>query len=74
MIRTVADLDILAKASVRYVTLPGWVSPITGCSTFEELPEKCQEYVKFIEKELAAPIEWIGTGPGRHSMLHRQSS
>ncbi|KAG9016237.1 hypothetical protein FRB93_011711 [Tulasnella sp. JGI-2019a] len=69
-----ADLDVLAKANVRYVTLPGWESPITGCATFEELPVKCQDYVKFIEKELQAPIEWIGTGPGRHSMIHRQSS
>ncbi|KAG8901578.1 hypothetical protein FRB99_005211 [Tulasnella sp. 403] len=66
-----ADLDVLARATVRYVTLPGWQTAITGCKTFEELPTKCQEYVKFIEEQLKVPIEWIGTGPGRHSMLHR---
>jgi adenylosuccinate synthase len=69
-----ADLDVLAKASVRYVSFPGWMTPITGCNGFEELPAKCQDYVRFVERELGAPIEWIGTGPGRDSMLHRLSS
>ncbi|KAG8979798.1 hypothetical protein FRB90_007958 [Tulasnella sp. 427] len=67
-----ADLDVLAKATVQYTTLPGWQTPITGCKSFEELPPNCQDYVRFIEEELGVPIEWIGTGPGRDSMLHRQ--
>jgi len=66
-----ADLDILAKATVRYETLPGWQAPITSCKTFEELPENCQKYVEFIEERLGVPIEWIGTGPGRQSMVSR---
>ncbi|KIO29182.1 hypothetical protein M407DRAFT_173033 [Tulasnella calospora MUT 4182] len=68
-----ADLEVLAKATVRYTTLPGWQTPITGCKSFEELPSNCQDYVRFIEKELGVPIEWIGTGPGRDAMLHKSS-
>jgi len=68
-----ADLDVLAKATVRYVTLPGWETAITECQTFEELPENCQGYIRYIEKELGVPIEWIGTGPGRQSMISRLS-
>jgi len=66
-----ADLDVLAKATVRYITLPGWQKPITEVRTFEDLPENCRGYVLFIEKELGVPVEWIGVGPGRDAMIRR---
>jgi len=65
-----ANLELLSSVDVEYVTLPGWKTPITGCRTFEELPATCKEYVRYIEKFLGVPIEWIGVGPGRESMLH----
>ncbi|KAF9036037.1 Adenylosuccinate synthetase [Hymenopellis radicata] len=66
-----ADLELLAKVDVEYVTLPGWNSPITEMTTYEALPENCKKYVEFIEKFLNVPIEWIGVGPGRQSMLKK---
>ncbi|KAH7908520.1 P-loop containing nucleoside triphosphate hydrolase protein [Hygrophoropsis aurantiaca] len=67
-----ADLDVLAKVEVEYVTLPGWQTPITSITSFAELPEKCKDYVGFIETFLKTPIEWIGVGPGRDSMLRKE--
>ncbi|KZS99086.1 Adenylosuccinate synthetase [Sistotremastrum niveocremeum HHB9708] len=67
-----ADLDLLARVEVKYVTLPGWQSSIENCTTYEELPEACKKYVQFIEEHLGVPVEWIGVGPGRESMLHKQ--
>lgn len=67
-----ADLDILANVEVVYKTFPGWKQDISGCKTFEELPENCKEYVKFIEGFLSCPVEYIGVGPGRESMIHRK--
>ncbi|KAI7822083.1 Adenylosuccinate synthetase [Kickxella alabastrina] len=64
-----ADLDDLAMATVNYITLPGWNQSISKCHTFEELPENCQKYVRFIEKDLGIPIEWIGVGAGREEMI-----
>ncbi|KAG5635625.1 hypothetical protein H0H81_010586 [Sphagnurus paluster] len=64
-----ADLDLLSKVEVEYVTLPGWNTPITEITEYEALPENCKKYVEFIEHTVGVPVEWIGVGPGRDSML-----
>jgi adenylosuccinate synthase len=66
-----ADLEILAKVSVVYVTLPGWNTQISSITSFDDLPDNCKRYVGFIENFLGVPIEWIGIGPGRESMLKK---
>ncbi|EJD53279.1 Adenylosuccinate synthetase [Auricularia subglabra TFB-10046 SS5] len=66
-----ADLDVLAKVDVEYVTLPGWNASIAQCKLFDELPENCKKYIAFIEEFLGIKVEWVGVGPGRESMLHR---
>ena len=67
-----ADLGILSAVEVSYVTLPGWKEPITSVTSFHTLPENCKKYIAFIEDFLSAPIEWIGVGPGRESMLKKE--
>jgi len=64
-------LDVLAQVDVVYVVLPGWKTSISSAKTFEELPGNCQKYVVFIEGFLGVPIEWIGVGPGRESMVKK---
>jgi len=65
-----ADLDLLSRVTVKYVTLPGWETPITGITSYDALPEACKKYIAFIEEFLdGVPIEWIGVGPARQSML-----
>jgi len=66
-----ADLELLSKVEVVYETLPGWQEPITSAKSFDGLPENCKRYIEFIEKYLSTPIEWVGVGPGRESMLAR---
>lgn len=65
------DLLILANVDVEYVTLPGWEQDITKITEYEDLPENAKKYLKFIEDFLEVPIEWVGTGPSRDSMLHK---
>lgn len=67
-----ADLGVLARVDVIYVTLPGWKTSITAATTFKELPDNCKKYVGFIEEFLGVPIEWVGVGPGRESMLKKE--
>lgn len=69
---TTADLDLLARVEVVYITLPGWKTSIENTASFDALPENCQKYVGFIENFLKVPIEWIGTGPGRESMIAKK--
>ncbi|KAG2337963.1 Adenylosuccinate synthetase, partial [Suillus weaverae] len=66
-----ADLDVLAKVTVVYVTLPGWKTQINSITSFDDLPDNCKSYVGFIENFLGTPIKWIGVGPGRESMLKK---
>lgn len=68
-----ADLGVLANVEVEYVTLPGWQSPITGVTSYDALPENCKKYIAFIEEFLGTPVEWIGVGPGRESMLTKKA-
>lgn len=69
-----ADLDDLAKVEVQYVELPGWKSSIQDVTNYDDLPENCKAYISFVEKYLGVPIEYIGTGPARESMVKRDVS
>ncbi|KAF8912242.1 P-loop containing nucleoside triphosphate hydrolase protein [Gymnopilus junonius] len=64
-----ADLDVLAKVEVEYITLPGWQSSTAEITSYKDLPENCKKYVEFIEEFTKVPVKWIGVGPGRESML-----
>ncbi|KAL9715469.1 Adenylosuccinate synthase [Leucoagaricus gongylophorus] len=66
-----ADLELLAGIQVEYITLPGWKTSIGNIRSYSELPENCQKYVEFIESRIGIPVEWIGVGPGRESMLRK---
>ncbi len=52
-----------------YETMPAWDEDITGCTTFEELPEKAQAYVRRLEELSGCRISYIGVGPGRDQTI-----
>jgi len=64
-----ADLELLAKVEVEYVTLSGWESSIEKVTSYDGLPENCRKYVEFVEDVMKVPVKWIGVGPGRESMV-----
>lgn len=66
------DLTTLGKVDVEYVTLPGWDQDITKIKSYADLPENAKKYLKYIEDFVGVPVEWVGTGPSRESMLHRE--
>jgi adenylosuccinate synthase len=63
-----STLDRLGAVKVKYETMPGWLSDISECSTFEQLPKEAQQYLNRIEELLGVPVSWVGTGPGRLEM------
>ncbi|KAG7697736.1 hypothetical protein KL930_000209 [Ogataea haglerorum] len=67
------DLYVLEKVDVEYVTLPGWNQDITTVKTYEALPDNAKRYLDFIADFLGVPVQWVGTGPGRASMLEKRS-
>lgn len=66
-----ASLEVLANIQVEYVSVPGWKESISDVKKYGELPEHCRKYVELIEQNLKVPIEYIGVGAGRDSMIRR---
>lgn len=55
-----------------YETMPAWDEDITDCTTFEELPQKAQDYVLRLEELSGARFSYIGVGPpGRDQTIVR---
>jgi len=48
-----------------YEFLDGWMSDISGCRTFEDLPPNAQSYVRALEDMSGAPFWAVGVGPDR---------
>lgn len=68
------DLLDLEKVDVEYVSLPGWEQDITGIKQYSDLPENAKRYLAYIEDFLQVPVQWVGTGPARESMLAKPVS
>lgn len=64
-------LRALGNVEVVYKTLPGWNTDITKVTLYADLPENAKKYLAFIEEYLGVPVQWVGTGPGRESMLKK---
>ncbi len=65
------DLSVVAKVDVEYVKLPGWKQDTTKITDYNDLPIEAKNYIKYIEDFLHVPVGWVGTGPGRSSMLKK---
>jgi adenylosuccinate synthase len=52
-----------------YRKMPGWATPTQGMKTVEALPKAAREYLAFIEKETAARVGMISTGPDREQTI-----
>jgi len=50
-------------------TMPAWDEDISECTTFDELPQKAQDYVRRLEELSGCRISYIGVGPGRDQTI-----
>jgi len=55
-----------------YASFQGWEEDITGCRSWDELPEAAQRYVAAIESLVGRSIGLISVGPGRHQVIPRE--
>ena len=65
------NLDVLNHAKPVYKELDGGWGELSGCKTFEELPENAQKYINFIEDYIGIQAKFIGTGADREAMIVR---
>ena len=53
-----------------YQSFEGWQKTTTGIESYNDLPEKTQEYIQFISNFIGVPVKIISTGPGRDEIIH----
>ena len=61
------------KVKPVYETLKGWACSLEGMRDFNELPVELADYIKFLEKHINIPINFISTGPDREACVLRGS-
>lgn len=64
-------LEKLAGCTPIYEEAEGFDEDISGCKSFEELPESCKRYIARLEELCDCRIAMIGIGPDRSQILER---
>ncbi|HWQ80448.1 MAG TPA: adenylosuccinate synthase [Anaerovoracaceae bacterium] len=67
-----ARLEVIGDCKPVYRELPGWKSDISGCRTYEELPEAAKDYIRAIEDATGVPVKIISVGPRRDQTIVRE--
>jgi adenylosuccinate synthase len=67
-IKGIEDLEPL------YECLPGWQTPTAGISSFDRLPARAQEYIRYLETQTGVEVGCISTGPERNQTIVRPGS
>jgi adenylosuccinate synthase len=66
------DCAKLEAATPVYEDWPGWKSDLSGCRTWEDLPEEARRYFERIEELLGVPVDVVSVGPGREATIERR--
>ena len=61
----------LARVRPVYEELPGFEQDISGCTSFEQLPESVRRYVERIEELAGVRISMVSVGPDRRATIVR---
>lgn len=64
-----ASLVTLGRAKPVYRYLDGWKEDISMCTSWEELPEKCREYVEFISGYCHTDVCLVSVNPERNGNI-----
>lgn len=64
-----AMTEQIQRVEPLYEELEGWNTDITGCRSFDELPEAAKVYFRRIEELTGIPISILSVGPGREQTI-----
>jgi adenylosuccinate synthase len=53
-----------------YERFEGWQADTSQCSSYDELPKKLKDYIKFIEETVNCKVSIISVGPSREQSIH----
>jgi len=60
-----------AKLEAEYITLPGFTGDISGCKSFDELPENARTFILKIEELSGCRVQYVSTGPATDQLIER---
>src|SRR5919109_242138 len=61
----IANISHYKHCTPTYEEMPGWEQEIGGVKCWEDLPQRCRDYVERVGELIGAPIQLVGTGPRR---------
>lgn len=67
-----ASLKVYGEAKPIWKVFDGWQEDISTISKFEDLPENCQKYVKFIEEYTGVSVSLVSVSPEREGNIIRK--
>lgn len=65
------SIDYLNKVKPVFKSFPGWKKSICNIKSFDDLPERTKDYIKFIENYIKIPVEYISVGTQREQTINR---
>lgn len=65
-----SDQAIVAKAKPVYKEFDGWKEDISKMESFDELPENCKAYIRFIEEFTGVRMSMVSVGPDRVNNIY----
>ena len=66
-----ASLRTFERCTPIFENIPGWQTPTTHCTTWEELPENAKAYINYLERITSTPVSILSVGPKRASTILR---
>lgn len=66
-----ASLRTFERCTPIYEAIPGWKTPTTHCTSYDELPQPAKDYVAYLEKITGIPVSILSVGPKRASTIIR---
>jgi adenylosuccinate synthase len=64
-----ADALGYERVETVYTKLPGWQQQTENVTSFDALPRRTRDYLRFLERETGARIGMVSTGPDRHQTI-----
>jgi adenylosuccinate synthase len=68
----IRDSDILKHCEPVYHEMPGWDTPLSEITEYEDLPAQVKDLVRFIEDSVGCQVAIISVGPDREQVIFRQ--
>ncbi len=60
---------ITEKPEPVYEQLDGWNEDLTGITSVDQIPQKLNDYIAYLEKHLGVPVKYLSVGPDRVQTL-----